>query len=137
VRDLRIQAQAIGGSFVGLLIVLIFGSIAIFEYRQNIFATALFKSFGLHSIHLVFRYFLEGLLLLLISFLFAIEIAQLLHGIVFELAGFDAGLLFLTSFNPYRVSENSFLIILLVITAGVSIIPICFALRKPVGKVLG
>jgi hypothetical protein len=137
VRNLRIQAQAIGGSFVGLLIVLIFGSIAIFEYRQNIFATALFKSFGLHSIHLVFRYFLEGLLLLLVSFLFAIEIAQLLHGIVFELAGFDSGLLFLTSFNPYRFSENYFLVCLLVFTAGVSIMPVCFALRKPVGRVLG
>ena len=137
IREFRVKAQAIGGSFVGLLIVLIFGSIAIFEYRQNIFATALFKSFGLNSIHLMFRYLLDVLLLLFISFLIAIELAQLLHRVVFELAGFDSGLLFLTSFNPYEITQNSFLIILLVITAGVSIIPICFALRKPVGKVLG
>ena len=137
IREFRIKAQAMGGSFVGLLIVLIFGSIAIFEYRQNIFATALFKSFGLNSIHLMFRYLVDVLLLLLISFIMAIEIAQLLHRVVFELAGFDSGLLFLTSFNPYEITENSFLMILLVITAGVSIIPICFALKKPVGKVLG
>lgn len=137
IREFRIKAQAIGGSFVGLLIVLIFGSIAIFEYRQNIFATALFKSFGLGSIHLILRYFMDGLLLLFMSFLVAVEVAQLLHRVVFELAGFEAGLLFLTSFNPYRFSENYFLVCLLVFTAGVSIMPVCFALRKPVGRVLG
>lgn len=137
VRSLRVQAQAIGGSFVGLLIILIFGSIAIFEYRQNIFATALFKSFGLHAIHLIFRYFFEALLLLFISFIISIELAKILHGVVFKLAGFDSGLLFLSSFNPYQISENYFLVSLLAFTAGVSIMPVCFALRKPVGRVLG
>lgn len=137
IRDIRKKAQVIGGGFVGLLIVLIFGSIAVFEYRQNIFATALFKSFGLHSIHLIIRYLVEGLLLLFISFLGAVQLAQVFHGVVFRKAGFDSEFLDLATFNPYEISGNFYLLALLGFASLVAIIPICIALRKPVGKVLG
>ena len=137
IRDIRNKAQVIGGGFVGLLIVLIFGSIAVFEYRQNIFATALFKSFGLHSIHLIIRYLVEGLLLLFISFLGAVQLAQVFHGVVFRKAGFDSEFLDLATFNPYEISGNFYLLALLGFASLVAIIPICIALRKPVGKVLG
>ena len=137
VRDLRVKAQAIGGGFVGLLIVLIFGSIAVFEYRQNIFATALFKSFGLHSIHLIMRYLIESLFLLFLSFWSALELAKIFHRIVFKMAGFDLELLNLSSFNPYQIAENYVLLMILGLAAVVAILPICIALRKPVGKVLG
>ena len=137
IRDIRKKAQVIGGGFVGLLIVLIFGSIAVFEYRQNIFATALFKSFGLHSIHLIIRYLVEGLLLLFISFLGAVKLAQVFHGVVFRKAGFDSEFLDLAIFNPYEISGNFYLLALLGFASLVAIIPICIALRKPVGKVLG
>ena len=137
IRDIRNKAQVIGGGFVGLLIVLIFGSIAVFEYRQNIFATALFKSFGLHSIHLIIRYLVEGLLLLFVSFLGAVQLAQVFHGVVFRKAGFDSEFLDLAIFNPYEISGNFYLLVLLGFASLVAIIPICIALRKPVGKVLG
>lgn len=137
VRDLRVKAQAIGGGFVGLLIVLIFGSIAVFEYRQNIFATALFKSFGLHSIHLILRYLVEGLLLLFLSFLAAVQLAEVFHRFVFKKAGFDSEFLNLAIFNPYEISGNLYLLTLLGFASLVSILPICIALRKPVGRVLG
>ena len=137
IREVRKNAQAIGGGFVGLLIVLIFGSIAVFEYRQNIFATALFKSFGLHTIHLMARYWIEGLVLLFISFFGAVQFAQVFHRMVFKLAGFEVELLDLAIFNPYQISENFFLLSLLGLASLVAILPICIALRKPVGKVLG
>ncbi|MAL85521.1 MAG: hypothetical protein CMI23_04075 [Opitutae bacterium] len=137
IKDIRMKAQAIGGGFVGLLIVLIFGSIAVFEYRQNIFATALFKSFGLHSNHLIIRYLLEGLILLMVSFFCACQLAQLFHSLVFKKAGFDSSLLKLDSYNPYFFSENSYLLSVLGIATVVAILPICIALRKSVGKVLG
>ena len=137
IREIRLKAQAIGGGFVGLLIVLIFGSIAVFEYRQNIFATALFKSFGLHSIHLIIRYLIENLFLLLLSFCGALELAKIFHRIVFKLAGFDSGLLDISIINPYQISENYLLLSILGIAALVAILPICIALKKPVGKVLG
>ena len=137
IKDIRNKAQAIGGVFVGLLIVLIFGSIAVFEYRQNIFATALFKSFGLHSIHLILRYLVEGLLLLFLSFLSAVQLAEVFHRFVFIKAGFDSEFLDLAIFNPYKISENLYLLTLLGFASLVAVLPICIALRKPVGRVLG
>lgn len=136
-KELRIKAQAIGGSVVGLFIMLIFGSISIFEYRQNIFSTALFKSFGLSSLNLALRYFFEGLLILITSFFIASQLAQSYHNQIFKLAGFDHGLLYLDDYNPYQTSHNLILLLLLSATAFISILPICAALRKPVGKVLG
>ena len=91
-REARTRAQAFGGVFVGMLVVLIFGSIAVFEYRQNIFATALFKSFGLSSLHLAARYLVESLLLLGLAFCCAVELGKLIHEFVFVLAGFDSEL---------------------------------------------
>lgn len=137
IKDIRNKAQAIGGVFVGLLIVLIFGSIAVFEYRQNIFATALFKSFGLHSIHLILRYLVEGLLLLFLSFLGAVQLAEVFHRFVFKKAGFDSEFLDLAIFNPYEISGNLYLLTLLGFASLVAVLPICIALRKPVGRVLG
>ena len=137
IKDIRNKAQAMGGVLVGLIIVLIFGSIAVFEYRQNIFATALFKSFGLHSIHLILRYLFEGLLLLFLSFLGAVQLAEVFHRFVFKKAGFDSEFLNLAIFNPYEISENLYLLTLLGVASLVSILPICIALRKPVGRVLG
>ena len=137
IKDIRNKAQAMGGVLVGLIIVLIFGSIAVFEYRQNIFATALFKSFGLHSIHLILRYLFEGLLLLFLSFLGAVQLAEVFHRFVFKKAGFDSEFLNLAIFNPYEISGNLYLLTLLGVASLVSILPICIALRKPVGRVLG
>jgi len=136
-RALRLKAQAFGGGFVALLIVLIFGSIAVFEYRQNVFATALFKSFGLHSLHLVIRYLADSLFWLLLAYCLSLELAQVLHKYVFLAAGFDLGLLDLSLFNPYQFAENQVLLLVLLLASLVAVLPVCLALRKPVGRVLG
>jgi len=137
IRSVRIKAQAFGGSFVALLIVLIFGSIAVFEYRQNVFATALFKSFGLHSVHLALRYLVDSLLWLLVAYCLALELAKLFHSFVFKAAGFDLGLLDLSLFNPYQFADNQVLLLILLIASLVAVVPVCLALRKPIGEVLG
>ena len=137
IRGVRVKAQAFGGGFVALLIVLIFGSIAVFEYRQNVFATALFKSFGLHSVHLVIRYLADSLFWLLLAYCLSLELAQLFHKFVFKAAGFDLGLLDLSLFNPYQFADNQVLLLVLLIASLVAVIPVCLALRKPVGRVLG
>lgn len=136
IRGLSTKAQAFGGSFVALLIVLVFGSIAVFEYRQNVFSTALFKSFGLHSIHLALRYLADSLFWLLLSYYLALELAQLFHVFVFKAAGFDLGLLDLGLFNPYQFADNQVLLIVLFLASLVAVIPVCLALHKPVGRVL-
>lgn len=137
IRSVRIKAQAFGGSFVALLIVLIFGSIAVFEYRQNVFATALFKSFGLHSVHLALRYLVDSLLWLLVAYCLSLELAKLFHSYVFKAAGFDLGLLDLSLFNPYGFVDNQVLLVILLIASLVAVVPVCLALRKPIGEVLG
>ena len=137
IRGFRLRAEALGGSFVTLLIILIFGSIAVFEYRQNVFATALFKSFGLHSLHLVARYLIDNLLWLSLSFALSLKLAELLHETVFKAAGFDASLLDLVVYNPYRFDGNGVLLVVLTAGAFVAVIPVCLALRKPIGEVLG
>ena len=136
-RGMRLKAEALGGSFVALLIVLIFGSIAVFEYRQNVYVTALFKSFGLHSLHLALRYLADGLLWLMLAFLLSLELAELFHVAVFKAAGFELGLLDLGFFNPYRFANNQTLLLVLLASSLVAVIPVCLALRKPVGRVLG
>jgi hypothetical protein len=136
-RQSRIKAQAFGGVFVGLLVILIFGSIAVFEYRQNIFATALFKSFGLSSLHLAVRYLLESLLLLGIAFYSAIKLAELIHEFVFVLAGFDSEFVNLKLFNPYVLSDQRVLLAILGVAGVVAVLPVFLGLCKPVGKSLG
>jgi hypothetical protein len=77
------------------------------------------------------------LFLLFLSFWSALELAKIFHRIVFKMAGFDLELLNLSSFNPYQIAENYVLLMILGLAAVVAILPICIALRKPVGKVLG
>jgi hypothetical protein len=137
IRVMRTQAQGIAGTFAGLLIVLIFGSIAIFEYRQNIYTTALFKSFGLPTFHLIIRYAVDGLLILLFSFGIALSLAHGFHGTVFHVVGFDSSFLLLDQFNPYLLSDNLYLLLVLLISSVAGVVPVCLALRRPVGRVLG
>jgi len=136
-KQTRVKAQAFGGVFVGLLVILIFGSIAVFEYRQNIFATALFKSFGLSSLHLAVRYLMESLLLLGVAFYCAIELAKFIHESVFVLAGFDAEIVTLEFFNPYAISNQPVLLAILGVAGFVAVLPVFLGLCKPVGKSLG
>ena len=77
------------------------------------------------------------LLLLFLSFLVAVQLAEVFHRFVFIKAGFDSEFLDLAIFNPYEISENIYLITLLGFAALVAVLPICIALRKPVGRVLG
>lgn len=137
IRGLRVKAQALGGGFVALLIVLIFGSIAVFEYRQNVFATALFKSFGLHSVPLAIRYLADNFFWLLLAYYLSLELAEVFHKYVFLAAGFDLGLLDLSLFNPYQFADNQVLLLVLLLASLVAVLPVCLALRKPVGRVLG
>jgi hypothetical protein len=137
IRVMRTQAQGIAATFAGLLIVLVFGSIAIFEYRQNIYTTALFKSFGLPTFHLIIRYAVDGLLILLFSFGIALSLAHAFHGSVFHVVGFDSSFLLLDQFNPYLLSDNLYLLLILLISSVAGVVPVCLALRRPVGRVLG
>jgi len=74
---------------------------------------------------------------LLLASLASLELAQAFHGYVFKAAGFSRDLLDLSVFNPYGFGDNQVLLLVLLLAAVVSVIPICLALRKPIGEVLG
>ena len=73
----------------------------------------------------------------MLAFFLALELAKLFHSFVFRAAGFEAGLLDLTLFNPYQFAGNQVLLLVLLVASLVAVLPVCQALRKPVGEVLG
>ena len=89
------------------------------------------------SIHLAIRYLVESLVLLGIAFYSAIKLAENFHEIVFVTAGFDAEFVNLNLLNPYQTAGQQVLLLILGMAALVAVMPVCLALRKPVGRVLG
>ena len=123
--------------FVLLLIVMVYGSIAIFEYRQNIYTTALIKSFGIPKAALFFRYLVDSLILLFISLLIALVLAKTLHGLIFSYAGFSEAGWMLKSLAPYSI-ENIKLLLIVILASGVTgNVPILIALNRSIGRILG
>ncbi len=124
------------GWIAGLIAALVFGSIAVLEYRQNRFTLALLRSFGAPAALLLLRYLLEAALLTVAAVLAARGLAGLLHAPLFGLAGFEAALLDRGRFDPYAWSETARGLAWLFIGALAGTLPVAFALRQPVGRVL-
>jgi len=59
-RQNRLNVQIFFGLGIAWLLFLSYGSSAVFEFRQNLFVTALLKSFGVSPLFLMLRYFVEG-----------------------------------------------------------------------------
>ena len=135
-RTRQIQWQTGIALFCGALLITVFGSIAILEYRHNAYIAALIRSFGIPRSALVLRYLGEALLLVTLSGVLAHLLARVGHQSIFMLAGFDPAWLHLETLNPYGIYDNSLLLIALGVSAAASTIPIALAMRKPVGQIL-
>lgn len=129
-----LKGRSLAGSMVALIIILVFGSIAVFEYRQNVFNFALIKSFGISAGFIALRYHLEALVLMAAAYGFSVTLGRLVHQDLFATMGFSRTLA--ASVDVYSISQTGNLIIILVASATIGSLPICFALRKPVGRVL-
>ena len=135
-RQNRLNVQIFFGLGIAWLLFLSYGSSAVFEFRQNLFVTALLKSFGVSPLFLMLRYFVEGLLIAFAGFYASLFLAELLHVTLLELLkisilGHERELLKL--FLPL---ENLFLSQILFISVFIGITPVVWALRKPVGETL-
>jgi hypothetical protein len=135
-RQNRLNVQIFFGLGIAWLLFLSYGSSAVFEFRQNLFVTALLKSFGVSSMFLMLRYFVEGLLIAFAGFYASLFLAEFMHVTLFELLkisilGHERDLLKL--FLPV---ENLFLSQILFISVFIGITPVVWALRKPVGETL-
>lgn len=135
-RQLQQRAQAGAGLAGGLVVALVFGSIAVLEYRQNRFVAALLRSLGAPGSLLVARYAVEALVIAAAAVLLATWTLRGVHAPLFSLAGFEPALLQLDRIDPYTPG--------LVWTQGrwlglgalLSLLPVAFGLRQPVGKIL-
>lgn len=124
------------GLFGGLAVALVFGSISILEYRQNRFILALLKSFGVPSLLLVARYLVESVCLVTLAAFLARAAAIQLHPVIFKMIGVEPNLVDLTVIDPYAWSAVWSQFGGLGFGALLSVVPIVFAMRTAVGKIL-
>ncbi|MCW5548242.1 MAG: hypothetical protein KIT44_04690 [Opitutaceae bacterium] len=124
------------GLAAGLLAALVFGSIAVLEYRQNRFTLALLRSLGAPAPLLLLRYAAEAALIAVAAVLLARGLAAGLHAPLFGQAGFPAALLDRTTLDPYAWAEVWRSGRWLLLGGVLGVLPVAFALRQPVGRVL-
>lgn len=132
----RERTQAVAGLAGGLVLALVFGAIASLEYRQNQYIVALLRSFGAPVTLLLLRYALEAVILLTLAGLAAVVLAASLHVSVFTFAGFEPGLLNRATLDPYAWTPVWIQLRWLLAGAALSVVPIAFAIRQPVGRIL-
>lgn len=136
-RSRQARWQATLATLCLAVLVLVFGSIALLEYRQNSFIAALLRSFGASRLALLARYLVEGLLLMALAATLALVGVRFAHTPLFTLAGFDHPWIDLTYLDPYRWQENLPLLAAFATAAVLGTLPVAWALRRPVGRVLG
>ena len=134
-RMMKNKAELALSTFLALMIIVIFGSFSIFEYRQNIYITALIRSFGVSSYFLAIRYLVESLLILSISLLLALAFIHYSQDMVTSL--FDSqGNAKILRFDVWASQYYDTLAWILIASGIASLVPIVFALRVKVGETL-
>jgi hypothetical protein len=133
-RQRQTQWRNLLAGILGLAVSLVYGSISFLEFRQNLFVSALLRSFGAPSRWLFSRHLAENVFLANMAAVCAIMTVVLLHKTIFGTLGFTSSALDFA--NPYASAE--LFSILLWVNAGalLSSIPILVGLRRPVGATL-
>ncbi|MDB6122152.1 MAG: hypothetical protein JWQ71_1145 [Pedosphaera sp.] len=121
---------------LGVAVSLVYGSIAVLEFRQNLFVCALLRSFGAPSRWLYLRQWLENLLLANLAALTAVLLVAFLHRTIFSALGFSADILDFSGGNPYAGTSIKTIFIWINVGALLSSLPVALGLRRPVGEIL-
>jgi hypothetical protein len=132
----QLQWRTVMAGLLGLVLALIFGAIAVLEFRQNQFVSALLRSFGAPGRALYLRQWIENAFVANISAIAIIALIASFHSQIFGLLGFSRDLLKIGSFNPYLSSETALILLWVNIGAMLSSIPVAIGLKKPVGEIL-
>jgi hypothetical protein len=130
------QWRSLLAGVLGLAIALVYGAIAVLEFRQNLFIGALLRSLGAPSQFLYFRQWIENALLANLAAIGAILLVSSLHQQLFGALGFPPSVLRIQESDPYWSYEIA--LVLLCVNGGalLSSIPVAIGLRQPVGAVL-
>jgi hypothetical protein len=135
-KERQVQWRNILAGILGLSLSLVYGAIAILEFRQNLYVSALLRSFGAPPRYLYLRHLLENALLANLAGLCAIAALAFLHGTIFGTLGFSKVVLDLHAANPYLGPEMLVILCWINIGAFLSSLPVAFGLRQPVGAIL-
>ncbi len=132
------QAQWRGAmaGLLGLAVALVFGAIAVLEFRQNAYVSALLRSFGASGKALYIRHWIENAVLANLAAVSAILVLACFHRELFGLLGFPPDLLNLSKGNPYLSWEIALVILWVNVGAFLSSLSVALGLRKPVGEIL-
>jgi hypothetical protein len=130
------QWRSAMAGMLGLAVALVFGAIAVLEFRQNAYVSALLRSFGAPGKALYIRQWLENGLLANIAAISAILILACFHRELFGLFGFPPDLLNLNKGNPYLSWEIALILLWVNIGAFLSSLSVALGLKKPVGEIL-
>jgi hypothetical protein len=121
---------------LGLAVALVFGAIAVLEFRQNAYVTALLRSFGTPGKALYLRQWIENGVLANLAAITAIVLLACFHRELFSLLGFPRDLLNLNKANPYLSWEIALILFWVNVGAFLSSLSVAIGLRRPVGEIL-
>lgn len=127
------------GAMAGLLgaaVALVFGAIAVLEFRQNAYISALLRSFGTPSKALYIRHWLENAFLANLAALSALLVLAAFHAQLFGMLGFPRALLDLDTANPYLSWEMLLVLLCVNVGAFLSSLSVAIGLKRPVGEIL-
>jgi hypothetical protein len=132
------QAQWRGAmaGLLGLAVALVFGAIAVLEFRQNAYVSALLRSFGAPGKSLYIRQWLENATLANLAAISAILLLACFHKQLFGALGFPSDLLNLKVGNPYFSWEMGLVLVWVNVGAFLSSLSVAIGLKKPVGEIL-
>lgn len=132
----QLQWRSAMAAMLGIVLALVFGAIAVLEFRQNLYISALLRSFGTPAKALYLRQWVENALLANLSALSAILVLAAFHAQLFGLLGFPRDILNLGTNNPYFSTEILLILICVNLGAFLSSLSVAWGLRKPVGEIL-
>ena len=130
------QWRTLMAAILGLALALVYGAIAVLEFRQNLFIGALLRSFGTPPVFLYLRQWVENALVSNLAAIGAILVIASLHQAIFGTLGFPRTVMDLKTHNPYWSREIALILICVNVGAFLSSLPVALGLRRPVGEIL-
>jgi hypothetical protein len=130
------QWRAVLAGVLGVAVALVYGAIAVLEFRQNLFISALLRSLGTPGRYLYLRQWLENAFLANVAALGSVALVAALHQQIFGGLGFPRAVLSLKDANPYWSYEIVLVLLWVNVGAVLSSLPVAVGLRRPVGAIL-
>ncbi|MDB6019432.1 MAG: hypothetical protein JWR19_3921 [Pedosphaera sp.] len=130
------QWRGVLAGILGAAVSLVYGAIAVLEFRQNLFVGALLRSFGASAWLLYFRQWLENAALANLAAIGAIFLIVLLRQTIFGTLGFPGELLAASDANLQATDALITILVWINVGAFLSSLPVAAGLRQPVGEIL-